>query len=263
MHKRTQATPLPLLIALACALTACQTANTSQSNLAQLTCRIPKIAALPETKESQEKGGLEIGIVPAIYEAVRAEKVTVRAVEPTWAEQLGLVGQNLNGQVFAEQTTTSQLNTQPRRLQFTVRINNKLSRVFRGQGSVVQFNVGGKLIPFGNTDYKDFIDGIVPPRNETELKIYGPPLEMIPEKGTVGIFLYDVVTATDTAGNITEKQNYEWYFNYATEPVQQTGEAKTVRGLMSIAEFQRLMREQQQQNIQQMSPSRIQAGMRP
>ncbi len=113
---------------------------------------------------------------------------------------------------------------------------------------MVQFNVGGKLIPFGTTDYKEFINGIVPPRNETELKIYGPPLGIVPEKGTIGIFLYDVVTATDTAGNVTEKQNYEWYFNYSTQIVEETAESKTTRGFMDVVEYQQIkMREAAEQ----------------
>jgi hypothetical protein len=47
--------------------------------------------------------------------------------------------------VFAERVTSPQLKCDPSRLQFAVRINNKLPRVFRGQGSVVQFNVAGKI----------------------------------------------------------------------------------------------------------------------
>ena len=147
--------------------------------------------------------------------------------------------------MYVEQTTTPYLEPQPSRLQFTVRVNNKLARVFRGQGAVVQFNVGGKLIPFDKVDYKEFLNGIVPPRNETEFTIYGPTLDYLPEKGTIGIFLYDVVTATDTAGVVTDKQNYEWYFSYTTQTAQESAEVNTKRGFVGIVEFQQeVLREQ-------------------
>jgi hypothetical protein len=198
-------------------------------------CRVPTIAALAETKESQEKGGVEIAVVPAIYKSARKDKVQIIPAQPNFFEQLALGAQNSPTRVFAEQVTVPRLELQPARLQFTVRVNNKLARVFRGQGALVQFNVAGKLIPFGETDYKDFLNGIVPPRNEAELTIYGPPLSLMPEKGTIGIFLYDVVTATDGAGNVTEKQSFEWYFDYSTKLVEEVAETRRVRGFVDAA----------------------------
>jgi hypothetical protein len=216
----------------------------------QIRCLIPKIEALPETKESQDKGGLVIAVVPAIYKTSVALKTTVAQIPADLGVQISLIGQDVKNKVYVQEVSTPSLKPKPARLEFTVRINNKLDRVFRGQGSVVQFNVGGKLIPFGSVDYKDFINGIVPPRNESEVKIYGPSLDSfgngLPEKGTIGIFLYDVVTATDVAGNTTAKQNYEWYFSYSMNEVQEAAEVKTKRGLMEIGAFQQAQMRQQQ-----------------
>ena len=66
---------------------------------------------------------------------------------------------------------------------------------------------------------------------------------MIPGKCTIGIFLYDVVTATDVAGNTTEKQNYEWYFTYTTDHVTDTAEIRVERGLMPIEQYQQYLRQ--------------------
>jgi len=232
------------------ALTGCQTGQpTHRPQSTSIKCSVPSVNALPETKEAQEKGGVEIAVVPALYKAVRLDQVIITPEQPTMREQLSLIGQNAANKVFVAKTTIPRLGVQPERLQFNLRINNKLARVFRGQGAVVQFNVGGKLVPFGNTDYKEFINGIVPPRNETELKIYGPSLSLIPEKGTIGIFLYDVVTATDPAGNVTEKQNYEWYFNYSTQIAEETAESKTTRGLMDITEYQQIKRREATEQV--------------
>lgn len=212
-------------------------------------CLVPTITALPETKEAQSKGGLEIGVAPAIYKAVRADKVTLTQAQPPPDWGSIIVGPGHQNQLYVRESTEPRLVTQPRRLEFSVRINNQLSRVFRGAGSVVQFNVDGKLIPFGETDYRDFIMGIVPPRNETQLKIYGPALDMLKDKGTIGIFLYDVVTATDEAGRTTEKQNFTWYFNYTTQTVEQQAQASSKEEWMDVSEYQRRITAAEQERI--------------
>jgi hypothetical protein len=244
------------------ALVGCDTPQALPPQATQIQCVVPTLTALDETKEAQTKGGLEIAVVPALFKAVRVDKTTVTAVQPDTGTQIGMgitfgLSGDTKNKVYVEKVTTPDLKVVPRRLEFTVRINNKLDRVFRGQGAVVQFNVGGKLVPFGSTDYKEFIGGIVPPRNESEFKIYGPALNSIPDKGTIGIFLYDVITATDVAGNTTEKQNYEWYFNYTTQTATETADVKKWRGFIDIVEYQQsqaqVMREQilQERQVQQ------------
>lgn len=36
--------------------------------------------------------------------------------------------------------------------------------------------------------------------------------DRLPGKGAVDLYLYDVVTAIDSAGNITDRHNFEWSF---------------------------------------------------
>jgi len=240
---------IPVLASLSLALiTGCKTSTPKSLNTTQISCKIPNITPLPETKPSQEKGGLEITIVPATYKAVRSDKLVITPAAPTIGEQLfGPTAAQRAQLTFVQETVVPQLKTQPERLQFAIRINNKLSRVFRGQGAVVQLNVAGKLMPINRSDYAEFVDCIVPPRNESELKVYGPAIDTIPEKATIGIFLYDVVTATDTAGNVTEKQNYEWYFTYETKLAQDSGETKARRGWANTAALM-LLRTQKTQD---------------
>ena len=245
----------PLFLAGTLLFTGC---NTMQVNpppqMASISCKVPTIVKLDETKESQEKGGLEITIVPVLYKAVRTDKQTITSATPDMGEQLLILPQNKQGKYYVETTTTPRLQTEPSRLQFKVRINNKLSRVFRGQGSVVQVNIGGKLMPINQQDYAEFMNGIVPPRNEAEVNIYGPSLDSIADKGTIGIFLYDVVTAVNEAGQVTEKQNYEWYFSYTTkEELDQAVVTKT-RGLMDATAYQEFKRQEAQDNARKSRP---------
>jgi hypothetical protein len=217
-------------------------------NYTTIRAKVPTIATLAETKESQEKGGIEIAVVPAAYTATAKTRTTIERAQPPTIAVLLVPSTETKDQVFVEERTTPYLAVEPGRLQFTVRVNNKLSRVFRGQGAVVQFNVAGKMIPFDRIDYKEFLSGIVPPRNEASFSIMGPPFELLPDQGQIGIFLYDVVTATDAAGNVTEKQNFEWYFDYTTKPIEQQAEYQVKRGYVDSTAFQLHKLQEQQQS---------------
>jgi hypothetical protein len=222
-------------------LVGCQTAQ-PPSTPTTISCNVPAITAIDGTPERQEKGGVEVSIVPVLYKAVRTNSVVIQQENPPMASVL-VVG-NPQDKVYVRQTVTPRLEVEPSRLQFAVRVNNKLSRVFRGQGAVVQVNVAGKMIPFGNLDYAEFINGIVPPRNEAEFNIYALPVKDIPEKGTINISLYDVVTATDAAGNVSEKQNFEWNFSYTTKPVSETATTETQFGYIAVQDYQKYVLQQ-------------------
>ncbi len=97
-------------------------------------------------------------------------------------------------------------------------ITNKMPRVFRAMGSVVQFHANGRLQAVEQSAYAELTNAIVPPRSELQVKIYGPPISDLPDKGIVGLFFYDVPTKTDDASAVTEKQNFEWYFDLTMKP---------------------------------------------
>ena len=239
---KTQLKAFSILTVSASLLTGCVAPQTSTTPAptTQLSCRIPQIAVIadPVNTPTQTKGGLDITVTPVLYNAVRADKTTFMQVQPNFGE--------------------AHLIARPDRLEFTVKIHNQLNRVFHGQGAVAQINVDGKLIPIDNMDYKEFSGGIVPPLNEENFTIYGPPLNMLQDKGTVSVFLYDVVTATDVAGNITEKQNYTWDFTYTMQPSTDTGEMKRSRQIMGVVQYQQMLMQMQQQQMQQQMQMRSQ-----
>lgn len=191
-----------------------------------ISAEVPVLSPMAETKQAQEKGGVEISIAPAQYKAVRGTKTHRQQVNPTFTDMLLSHRQNA---VMVETTQSPVLTVLPQRLEFTVKLNNKLSRVFRASGTVVQFNVAGKLAPVEQSGYADLTSAIVPPRGEQEVKVYGPSLRDIPPTSTIGFFLYDVPTKTDAAGNITEKQNFEWYFKLATQHQEESGAVQVAR----------------------------------
>lgn len=124
--------------------------------------------------------------------------------------------------VLVERTHVPEMVLDPDRLIFQVHINNQMPRVFRGSGIVVQFNVAGKLVAVDPSGYGDLVNVLIPPRGEQELKVFGPSISAIPDPSLVALLFYDVVTNQDVAGNVTEKQNFEWYFQYRTQVTEQT-----------------------------------------
>lgn len=232
-------------------LSGCVSAPPPPPAIIAIRAKIPVIANVGESKSAQEKGGIEITLVPAAYATVKGEKYSVQPRNATIGSMLGAslaTGGNSQNLIYVDETLEPTLTVSPDRLEFQVRVNNKLPRVFRGQGAVVQFNVAGNLIPFGDTDYKNLLEGIVPPRNESTFRILGPRIESLPDKTTVGIFLYDVVTQTDAAGNVTERQNFEWYFDYSIKEVEERGELKHGTNLLTPAQFQEALLKSKQAN---------------
>jgi hypothetical protein len=187
----------------------------SQPTVVKLTVAVPSLAALAETDQSQTKGGLRITIKPESYLAKESMKQARRQVPPPTF--LGLVAVPDPRAVYVETTYMPDLIVSPDRLVFHVNISNQMPRVFRGSGIAVQFNVAGKIAAVDSSGYGDLTNIIVPPRGEQEITVLGPPIEGIPAPSTIGLFFYDVVTNTDQAGNVTEKQNFEWYFSYQTQ----------------------------------------------
>jgi hypothetical protein len=236
----------------------CQAPTPPPPQMVTVTTNIPAINASPETIQSQEKGGVEIAVTPALYKSTLKHKYSIAQENPNVGGILVMSiasGGNSQSLVYIREQSTPVLTVEPDHLCFSIHINNKLSRVFRGQGTVVQFNVCGKLIPFGNTNFKELVNCIIPPRNESDFLIYGPSLSEIPDKGIIAIYLYDVVTATDVAGNITEKQNYEWYFEYSLNEDKQTVKLESGNRFVTAAEFQKLILFSRKKYMEDKSPT--------
>lgn len=246
-----------------CFVAACQfTVGCMQQAVAPttrtFTSKLPVISAQPETKETQEKGGVEISIAPASYTLASKERRTTTRTTPP----LLSLKSSRDQQVYVEQVYTSEIGASPNRLKFTVKINNQMPRVFKGAGTIVQFNVGGRLLAVDQSGYAPFLGSIIPPRQEQQIDLYGPPLDVLTsDKGTIGVFLYDVVTGQDQAGAVTEKQNFEWYFDYELQPRSQAVQTRTTEGWLSHQGYMAAVQQEnaekaqsQRQQLMQMQP---------
>jgi len=183
-----------------------------------MTAQVPSLAPLAESDASQVKDGLRITLQPETYRAEDLLVDSARQVPPP--SFLGVTAMPDPRAVYVEHTQSPKVVIKPDHLVFHVHISNQLPRVFRGSGIAVQFNIAGKVTSVDPSGYGDLVNVIIPPRSEQEITIIGPEVAKIPSPCTVGLFLYDVVTKMDQAGNITDKQNFEWYFSYQTQATE-------------------------------------------
>lgn len=183
------------------------------------TGEVPVMKVVKGTSLGQEKGNIRISMVPAEYTAnlvTRVEKTTPTRGIQTFYSKAGNYQRYVDS--WAETEVVKYIIT-PENLSFLITINNNLDRVFRGAGAVITYTINGKTQTIAQAQYENFLSAIVVPRGQTQLAIEGPPVTSIPDKATIGIFIYDVATKVDAAGNILKKSNYEWYFKYSTKAV--------------------------------------------
>ena len=55
---------------------------------AKLTIKLPSMAPLPETQQSQDKGGLKVTVAPVSYNAKEESITSLKPVNPTFKEAL-------------------------------------------------------------------------------------------------------------------------------------------------------------------------------
>ena len=193
-----------------------------------INCDVPTFTPLAGTTDSEEQGGIRIFVTPGPYSCVPSSKTTRAAVDPSLGDYITRPPATNPQQppVFVEDTQTPTLLAAPDRLVFSITIKNNLPRVFRGSGTVVMYNIGGKNQNVDQSNFSELNNLIVPPQTEAQVTIYGPPLAQIDPQQKLALYLYDVVTKTDAAGNVTQKQNFEWDYKY-------TLTAKTQQGMVT------------------------------
>ena len=181
----------------------------------------PSLAPMPQTEATQSKGGVQISIDTDLFKTDVVPNPVKSPYEPGFKEMFHIpcTGQrNPNGGFNYYITNYEPLVvTKPDHLVMHLHITNNLPRVFRGAGALIQFTIGGKAIHVDPQGYGDFANAIIPPRSAQDIDIVGPAISDLPANATIGVFLYDVVTKMDDAGNIQEKQDFEWFYSWATQ----------------------------------------------
>ena len=214
--------PLFFSLLLSTVLSSCVTTKPGgEVETVRLTWDVPKLVPLQQTPSVQEKGGLWMSLVPPLYSTERR----TRTEDIPTKGPLGGLWTTPNIKYFDRREIPYAVVT-PGQLRFTLTVNNKLDHLFRGAGSLVSLNVAGNTTALDQSGYAELLNLILPPRAQNQINIVGPSLESLPPQGTIGVFVYDVVTQVDAAGNPTKRENFEWYFDYSTHAVSKVDTVK-------------------------------------
>ena len=167
-------------------------------------------------RQIRKKDGIRVSVVPYQFNAKTVAYREYRDVPTLFV---------VKNQYRGETRQIPSVQIDPGNLRFKVRINNRLERVLRLAGAVVAYEVAGRTENVASANYQEFLNGIILPRQEAEFDLGGPALSVLKDQTTMGLFIYDVVTATDAAGNPTQRSNFEWYFTVRMEPRTQQADS--------------------------------------
>lgn len=172
---------------------------------------VPLLIPLAQTSAAQTKGGVSLSLTPIIGEIRRGLQCrytphqAMVLIMPAGASKS-------THQLYREARFEAPIATGgPVALRFTVR--NDMERVFRGAGAVLQFSIDGQARPAAQEAYVDFLNTIILPREQREIVVRDRTIANVQPSGRFGVFMYDVVTRTDAAGNVQARDNFEWYFS--------------------------------------------------
>jgi hypothetical protein len=172
---------------------------------------VPSIVPAAQTTETQHHGGVTITVAPTQFDTVGRTKCKYRLPQATLFTIAPTGASNETHRKLLE-VQYHDIDVNNRDLAFAVTIRNGMTRVFRGSGALVQFNLDSHVQAVEQSGYLEFLNVLIPPMGEAQVHIAGPALSSLKDGATLGVFLYDVVTAIDNAGTVTHRDNFEWYF---------------------------------------------------
>ncbi len=186
----------------------------------EMSAKLPTVTPLAGTNLSQEKGNVRISVGLVSYKVGVVYISHAQRTNPGFKEAFLLPHNQTD--VFIERTCTPVAQVLPSRLEFLVTVDNEMDHVFRGSGMVVRYQVAGKDMAVDQGAWADLVNAIIPPRGSQQVAVYGPAVNTLPSNGTLGLYFDDVVTGTNPAGDVTQRQSFEWYFqlNFQDQDIQ-------------------------------------------
>ncbi len=177
-----------------------------------VTYQMPKVKAAPQTIQKQRKGGvtLSIEIEPfSVLKKMRTGEEKVVATDNPAFDKF-------------EIAQIPYYDISPQYIRFKLRVRNDQSRILRLSDALLAIEINNAQMRIDQQS-EDWMSGYVRAGTEREFVINGPKLsELTDKKALMGIFIDDMPTSYDGAGNITQKSNFEWYFDLHQEQKSST-----------------------------------------
>ncbi len=169
---------------------------------------LPKVELLPGTKQLLVKEGVTISceVVPFSAKRTEAKKTSITYADP-----------NTPGFDVYETVATPVYSIKPDECQFKIRIKNNQDRVLKLIEMPIVLIVEGVQTSIQEKRLVEWKAALVIPGFEKEFEINVPkPKE---ETKSMYIGVYDVPILYDQAGNIKQKENFEWTFQLTKQEI--------------------------------------------
>jgi hypothetical protein len=177
---------------------------------------VPVLAPAAGHTDQQRKGGMTVAVTPSQF-TLRPGVVCeyVRAALPFSV----LFGDAQKAAGVSRQTHTLLTETRYRvpqlaedHVTFHVTLANNMQRVFRAAGAVVQVEMGNSVETVDEARYSELSTYMLPPGQQRQFQIPAIPLGRLADGAAAGFRLFDLVTDIDAAGNVRDRQNFEWRY---------------------------------------------------
>lgn len=177
----------------------------------EVTYEIPALKAVEQTKQDQVKGGVTVSCEVTPFEAVKTmyeEKETVTA-DP-----------NKPGYDIFKVGTKARYEVKPDEVWFNIRIKNNQDRILKLKDVAIVMLVDGVAYNIPDEAKQDWVGGMLVKGFEKTQRIRGPKISGLATDKIVYVSVNDVPTAYNAAGDVTKKENFEWYYQVAREKVK-------------------------------------------
>lgn len=172
--------------------------------------KVPSITPTSTTKNSQEKGGVLISV-----------EILPFSVERTIKTERVAVIQDPNKPSFDrfEIKQTPQYNVDEKCVQFKIRVRNNEQVPLRLSSIGFALVIDETQWSFPDEQIDEWNKGLILSGFEKQFTINGPNMRGLENAKVVYILLNGVPTNYDSAGNITKKSNFEWYYECSTASI--------------------------------------------
>ena len=169
---------------------------------------LPIIKPASQTKQMQTKGGVTVSC--EVNNFVVDRKLSEER-NPTFADG------NKPGYDLFEITRKPSYDVSPNDITFKITIKNNQDRVLKLIDVPIVMIVDGTQYSIPNDYLLEWKNALVVKGFSKDYAIKGPQIKGLNNGKAVYISINDVPTSYDRAGNVTNKENFEWYFQTSLE----------------------------------------------
>lgn len=176
----------------------------------EITYELPLLKAVEQTKQDQVKGGVMVSCEVTPFEAVKTiyEEKEIFTADP-----------EKPGYDIYKVGARARYEVKPDDVWFNIRIRNNQDRILKLKDVAIVMLVDGVAYNIPEEAKQDWVGGMLVKGFEKTQRIRGPKISGLATDKIVYVSVNDVPTAYNAAGEVTKKENFEWYYQVAREKV--------------------------------------------